>query len=29
MARIFWLEEQVPSIGIRPFIVYGPGATTA
>ena len=25
MARIFWLEEQVPSIGIRPFIVYGPG----
>ena len=28
MARIFWHEEQVPSIGIRPFIVYGPGATT-
>jgi nucleoside-diphosphate-sugar epimerase len=25
MARIFWQEEQVPSIGIRPFIVYGPG----
>jgi UDP-glucuronate 4-epimerase len=25
MARIFWLEEQVPSIGIRPWIVYGPG----
>ena len=25
MARIFWYEEQVPSIGIRPFIVYGPG----
>jgi nucleoside-diphosphate-sugar epimerase len=25
MARIFWEEEQVPSIGIRPFIVYGPG----
>jgi UDP-glucuronate 4-epimerase len=25
MARIFWHEEQVPSIGIRPFIVYGPG----
>jgi nucleoside-diphosphate-sugar epimerase len=25
MARIFWTEEQVPSIGIRPWIVYGPG----
>ncbi len=25
MARIFWAEEQVPSIGIRPCIVYGPG----
>jgi nucleoside-diphosphate-sugar epimerase len=25
MARIFWAEEQVPSIGIRPYIVYGPG----
>jgi len=25
MARIFWAEEQVPSIGIRPWIVYGPG----
>ena len=25
MARIFWQEEQVPSIGIRPFVVYGPG----
>jgi len=25
MARIFWLEEQVPSVGIRPWIVYGPG----
>jgi nucleoside-diphosphate-sugar epimerase len=25
MARIFWQEEQVASIGIRPFIVYGPG----
>ena len=25
LARIFWDEEQVPSIGIRPFIVYGPG----
>jgi UDP-glucuronate 4-epimerase len=28
MARIFWLEEQVASIGIRPFIVYGPGRDT-
>ena len=25
LARIFWQEENVPSIGIRPFIVYGPG----
>jgi nucleoside-diphosphate-sugar epimerase len=25
MARIFWQEEKVPSIGIRPYIVYGPG----
>jgi nucleoside-diphosphate-sugar epimerase len=25
LAGIFWEEEQVPSIGIRPFIVYGPG----
>jgi nucleoside-diphosphate-sugar epimerase len=25
MARIFWQEEQVPSIGIRPLVVYGPG----
>jgi len=25
MARIFWQEEGVPSIGIRPWIVYGPG----
>ena len=25
LARIFWQEEQVPSIGIRPWIVYGPG----
>jgi UDP-glucuronate 4-epimerase len=25
MARIFWAEEQVPSVGIRPWIVYGPG----
>jgi nucleoside-diphosphate-sugar epimerase len=25
LARIFWDEEGVPSIGIRPYIVYGPG----
>jgi nucleoside-diphosphate-sugar epimerase len=25
LAQIFWQEEQVASIGIRPFIVYGPG----
>ena len=25
LARIYWQEEGVPSIGIRPFIVYGPG----
>jgi nucleoside-diphosphate-sugar epimerase len=28
LARIFWQEERVPSIGIRPFIVYGPGRDT-
>ena len=28
LARIFWQEEQVASIGIRPFIVYGPGRDT-
>jgi nucleoside-diphosphate-sugar epimerase len=28
LARIFWQEEQVPSIGIRPWIVYGPGRDT-
>ena len=25
LAGIFWEEEQMPSVGIRPFIVYGPG----
>jgi UDP-glucuronate 4-epimerase len=25
LARIFWQEEGVASVGIRPFIVYGPG----
>lgn len=24
-ARVFWHDEDVPSIGIRPYIVYGPG----
>lgn len=28
LARIFWEEEGVPSVGIRPFIVYGPGRDT-
>jgi len=25
MAGLYWSEYQVPSIGLRPFIVYGPG----
>ena len=25
LARVFWQEDGVASIGIRPFIVYGPG----
>jgi UDP-glucuronate 4-epimerase len=28
LARIFWQEERVPSVGIRPFIVYGAGRDT-
>jgi UDP-glucuronate 4-epimerase len=24
-ARVYWQDEDVPSIGIRPYIVYGPG----
>ena len=24
-ARLYWQESRVPSIGIRPYIVYGPG----
>jgi nucleoside-diphosphate-sugar epimerase len=24
-ARIFWQDDGVPSLGIRPYIVYGPG----
>ena len=27
-ARIYWLEEQLPSVGLRPYIVYGPGRDT-
>jgi UDP-glucuronate 4-epimerase len=24
-ARVYWQDEHVPSIGIRPYVVYGPG----
>jgi UDP-glucuronate 4-epimerase len=24
-ARVYWLDERVPSVGLRPHIVYGPG----
>ena len=24
-ARVYWLEDDVASIGIRPYVVYGPG----
>ena len=24
-ARLYWAESSVPSIGIRPYVVYGPG----
>jgi UDP-glucuronate 4-epimerase len=24
-ARIYWLDDGVPSIGLRPYVVYGPG----
>ena len=24
-ARVFWQDDDVPSIGIRPYVVYGPG----
>ena len=24
-ARIYWLDEQLPSVGLRPHIIYGPG----
>jgi nucleoside-diphosphate-sugar epimerase len=28
LARIYWQDEGVPSIGLRPFVVYGPGRDT-
>lgn len=27
-ARVYWVEDRVPSIGLRPYIVYGPGRDT-
>ena len=24
-ARVYWLEDRLPSIGLRPYVVYGPG----
>lgn len=27
-ARVYWLEDGLPSIGLRPYIVYGPGRDT-
>lgn len=24
-ARIYWQDDRVPSVGLRPFVVYGPG----
>jgi UDP-glucuronate 4-epimerase len=27
-ARVYWLDDGVPSIGLRPYIVYGPGRDT-
>lgn len=27
-ARIYWLDEGVASVGLRPYIVYGPGRDT-
>jgi nucleoside-diphosphate-sugar epimerase len=24
-ARVYWVDDDVPSIGIRPYVVYGPG----
>jgi nucleoside-diphosphate-sugar epimerase len=27
-ARVYWLDDRLPSVGLRPFIVYGPGRDT-
>ena len=27
-ARVYWVEDELPSIGLRPYIVYGPGRDT-
>lgn len=27
-ARAFWADAQIPSVGFRPFVVYGPGRET-
>ena len=27
-ARVYWTEDGLPSIGLRPYIVYGPGRDT-
>ena len=27
-ARVYWVEDRLPSIGLRPYIVYGPGRDT-
>jgi UDP-glucuronate 4-epimerase len=27
-ARVYWRDDRVPSIGLRPYIVYGPGRDT-
>ena len=28
VARTYWLDHAVPSLGLRPFIVYGPGISS-
>ena len=27
-ARVYWRDDRVPSVGLRPYIVYGPGRDT-
>ncbi len=27
-ARVYWLDDGVPSVGLRPYVVYGPGRDT-